>query len=69
MLELAQKVIEPTNPKSQLVYLLLLPDDPRQRKSHIILAGLVLDGWVPKVDLNAGLLHTIKYFSKQVNLS
>lgn len=62
MLELAQKVIELTNSKSKLVYLPLPQDDPLQRQPIIDLAKKELNGWEPKVQLEEGLKHTIKYF-------
>jgi len=60
MLELAKKV-DITGSKSQLVFLLLPWDDPRQRQPDITLAKSVLD-WEPKVALDEGMRKTVDYF-------
>jgi UDP-glucuronate decarboxylase len=61
MLELAQKVIELTGSKSQLIRLPLPQDDPRQRQPNIDKASSLL-GWQPKIPLEQGLASTIEYF-------
>jgi UDP-glucuronate decarboxylase len=61
MLQLAQQIIELTNSSSQLVYLPLPNDDPRQRKPDITLAQKSLN-WSPKLQLEDGLVETINYF-------
>ncbi|MFT6287477.1 MAG: UDP-glucuronate decarboxylase [Alcanivorax sp.] len=61
MLQLAQQVIELTNSNSQLVYLPLPNDDPRQRKPDITLAQQALS-WSPKIQLKDGLIETVNYF-------
>ncbi len=61
ILELAQKVIELTNSKSQIKFIPLPQDDPTQRKPNIDLAKKEL-GWEPKIQLNEGLVKTIEYF-------
>ncbi|MFT6957321.1 MAG: UDP-glucuronate decarboxylase [Halieaceae bacterium] len=61
MLQLAQQVIELTNSKSQLIYLPLPNDDPRQRKPDITLAQQALS-WSPKIQLKDGLIETVNYF-------
>jgi UDP-glucuronate decarboxylase len=61
MLQLAQKVIELTKSKSNLVFKSLPQDDPRQRQPDIALARKSLD-WKPSVELEAGLMKTITYF-------
>jgi UDP-glucuronate decarboxylase len=63
MRELAEKVIRLTDSKSRLVNRPLPPDDPRQRKPDISLAGEKL-GWAPKVPLEDGLKETIHYFKR-----
>lgn len=63
MLELAEKVIQQTGSKSELVYKPLPQDDPMQRKPDISLAKEKL-GWEPKINLDTGLKETISYFSK-----
>ncbi len=62
--ELANKVIELTGSKSQIIQHPLPADDPRQRQPDIGLAKKVL-GWEPKVPLEEGLSHTIDYFRQQ----
>ncbi len=61
--ELAEKVLELTEATSQIVYQDLPQDDPLQRKPDISKAQDMLD-WQPKVQLEEGLKHTIKYFKK-----
>jgi UDP-glucuronate decarboxylase len=61
--ELAQKVIELTNSKSELIFKPLPGDDPTQRCPDISMAKKVLD-WEPKVQLEEGLRKTIPYFEK-----
>lgn len=61
MLELAEKVIQLTGSRSQLVFKALPSDDPKQRQPEITLARSKL-GWEPKVELEAGLTGTISYF-------
>ena len=61
ILELAQKIIQMTGSKSELVYEPLPSDDPTQRQPDIGLAREKL-GWEPKIQLEQGLIHTIPYF-------
>ena len=63
--ELATKVIELTNSKSEIINLPLPQDDPRQRKPDITKAKAVLN-WEPKVALEEGLRRTIGYFEGMV---
>jgi UDP-glucuronate decarboxylase len=65
ILELAKKVIEMTNSKSELIYLPLPSDDPKKRQPNIELAQKLL-GWQPKVKLKDGLALTIPYFEKLI---
>jgi UDP-glucuronate decarboxylase len=65
MLELAQKVIELTKSKSNLVFKSLPQDDPKQRQPDISLAKKELD-WHPSVELEEGLTKTITYFKDLV---
>lgn len=60
--ELAEKVIEMTNSKSNIIYLPLPQDDPTQRKPSIELAHKLLNGWEPQIKLEQGLVKTIAYF-------
>jgi len=61
MLELADKIIKLTSSTSQLFFLPLPEDDPRQRCPDISQAIDYL-GWSPSCDLEAGLICTIEYF-------
>jgi UDP-glucuronate decarboxylase len=64
MLELAQQVIALTGSKSQLKFLPLPADDPKQRRPDISLAKQALNGWEPRVPLAEGLKKTVDYFDK-----
>ena len=59
--ELAQKVIDLTGSGSKLIYSPLPADDPKQRRPDITKAKQLLN-WSPKVELQEGLLKTIRYF-------
>ncbi|GAA3893212.1 SDR family oxidoreductase [Sphingomonas limnosediminicola] len=59
--QLAEKVIELTGARSELVQHPLPADDPKQRQPDISLAKRVL-GWEPKVALEEGLTRTVDYF-------
>jgi len=59
--ELAKIIISMTGSKSEIVYLPLPEDDPKQRQPDIALARRELD-WEPIVDLETGLKKTIEYF-------
>ena len=52
-----------TNSKSKITFKPLPKDDPLQRKPDITLAKDQLN-WIPKVQLEEGLLKTIEYFNK-----
>ena len=66
ILELAKKVIEITNSKSEIEFLTLPQDDPTQRKPDISIAKEELN-WVPNVELEEGLIKTIQYFKKIIS--
>ena len=66
ILELAEMIIHLTGSKSKLVFLDLPVDDPKQRQPDITLARDLLNGWSPQVELEEGLLQTIKYFKKML---
>ncbi|WHH58350.1 UDP-glucuronic acid decarboxylase family protein [Petroclostridium sp. X23] len=61
MLELANKIINITNSRSNIEFKPLPQDDPKKRKPCIQKAKQLL-GWKPKVGLNDGLQKTIEYF-------
>ncbi|MDP7140759.1 MAG: GDP-mannose 4,6-dehydratase, partial [Candidatus Woesearchaeota archaeon] len=61
ILQLAEKIIELTNSKSEIVFKPLPEDDPKVRRPDIAKAKKELD-WEPKVELEEGLKKTIEYF-------
>jgi UDP-glucuronate decarboxylase len=61
--QLAQKVIELTNSKSNIIFKELPEDDPLQRQPNISLAREKLN-WSPLIELEQGLNSTIDYFKK-----
>lgn len=61
ILGLAEKVVELTNSRSEILFEPLPEDDPRQRQPDITLARQIL-GWEPRVPLEKGLKRTIEYF-------
>ncbi len=65
MLELAEQVIELTGSRSEICFMPLPTDDPRQRQPSIDRARETL-GWRPTVPLGEGLQRTIAYFEEMV---
>ena len=65
ILQLAQKVIQMTGSKSDIIYKPLPSDDPKQRQPNITLAKSKL-GWEPSIQLEEGLKKTIEYFRAQI---
>jgi UDP-glucuronate decarboxylase len=63
ILELAEKVIEWSNSKSEIVFMKLPADDPMQRRPDITQARKILE-WEPEVELEEGLKRTIAYFDE-----
>jgi UDP-glucuronate decarboxylase len=63
--ELADKVIAICESKSDVKYLPLPQDDPKQRKPDISRAQAIL-GWNPTIQLNDGLSKTVQDFKKRV---
>ena len=59
--DLAIKIIELTESKSELKFFKPLSDDPMQRKPDLTLAKEIID-WSFKVDLDEGINSTIKFF-------
>ena len=68
ILSLAEKVIKMTTSSSKLVFKDLPSDDPVRRRPDISLAKEKL-GWAPTIDLSAGLVRTIEYFSQTLDRS
>ena len=63
ILELAEKVIELSNSKSEIVFKKLPVDDPKQRRPDITQARKILE-WEPEIELEEGLKRTIDYFDE-----
>lgn len=70
--ELAEKIIEQTNSKSEIIFKPLPQDDPKQRQPDISRAREILN-WEPKIQLDEGLKRTIDDFRQryknQISLS
>ena len=66
ILELAQKVIKLTDSPSKIIFLPLPMDDPMRRKPDISKAFENLN-WKPSIDIDEGLIETIKYFKAVMN--
>ncbi len=64
--QLAEKIIELTDSTSEINYLELPNDDPKQRKPDITKAKTKLN-WEPKVNLEDGLTKTIKWVERQLS--
>ena len=64
--QLAKKIIELTDSTSEIKYLELPNDDPKQRKPDITKAKTKLN-WEPKVNLEDGLTKTIKWVEGQLS--
>jgi UDP-glucuronate decarboxylase len=60
--EIAETVVRLTKSKSEIRYHPLPQDDPTRRQPDITLAGAKL-GWKPTVDLEAGLMKTIGFYT------
>ncbi|MCH2226586.1 MAG: SDR family oxidoreductase [Candidatus Caenarcaniphilales bacterium] len=63
--ELAEKVIEMTDSKSEISYEPLPQDDPQRRRPDISKAKELLD-WEPEILLEDGLTKTINYFAEKL---
>jgi UDP-glucuronate decarboxylase len=59
--ELASKIVKLTESRSEIVFMPLPSDDPRQRQPDITLAREIM-GWEPAQNLEHGLMKTIDYF-------
>jgi UDP-glucuronate decarboxylase len=67
MLELAKKIIKLTNSKSKIIYQDIPVNDPTQRKPVIDRARNLIH-FSPKINLDQGLIKTIDYFVKELEL-
>ncbi len=65
IIELAKKIKDFTNSKSEIKYKALPQDDPQRRKPDITIAKEKLD-WRPKVPIESGLKKTINYFENLI---
>jgi len=65
MIDIAKKIIEFTQSKSQIIYLPLPENDPKQRKPNIKMANENLN-WRPYIDIDEGLKRTIDYFKNYI---
>ena len=62
IIEFAEKIKKMTGSKSKIVHKELPKDDPSRRKPDISIAEKELK-WIPKIDLDEGLIKTIEHFS------
>ncbi len=65
ILDIARLVLRLTASRSRVVHLPDAVDDPRKRRPDIALARRLL-GWEPRVDAEAGLRTTIKWFAAEL---
>jgi len=63
ILECAQLVLKVTESMSQIRFLPLPQDDPKQRRPDITKARQLL-GWDPKISLEAGLRLSLEFFQR-----
>jgi len=64
--QLADEVIKMCGSKSEIEYLPLPEDDPKQRQPNITRAQTLLD-WNPRIVLHEGLAKTVEYFKQTAN--
>ncbi len=64
--QLAYEVIKMCSSKSEIEYLPLPEDDPKQRQPNISRAQTLL-GWNPTIALHEGLAKTVEYFREAAN--
>jgi len=65
ILEIAETVLAKTGSSSQIAFMPLPADDPKQRQPEISMAKSKL-GWAPTVPLDRGLDETIAYFKETI---
>lgn len=61
IIQIADIIKKLANSNSKIVYKKIGQDDPKKRCPDIVKANKLLN-WQPKVDLESGLINTIKYF-------
>ena len=64
ILEFANKILQITGSKSEIIKKPLPKDDPKVRRPDITRARKIL-GWEPKVDFESGIWETILYFKER----
>jgi UDP-glucuronate decarboxylase len=64
--DLAVKIINSTNSKSEIKFLKPLSDDPMQRKPDLKLAKKIID-WNFNIELDNGIKKTIKFFKENLD--
>jgi dTDP-glucose 4,6-dehydratase len=67
ILEFANKILQITGSKSEIIKKPLPKDDPKVRRPDITRARKIL-GWEPKVDFESGIWETILYFKNAKRL-
>jgi dTDP-glucose 4,6-dehydratase len=67
VLDFANKILEITGAKSQIITKPLPVDDPKVRQPDITRAKKLL-GWEPKVDFESGIRETIFYFKEKLGI-
>lgn len=67
VVDLAEEIIKLTGSRSKIKFLPLPLDDPKQRRPNIEQAKKLFD-WGPKVSLQEGLMATIAYFEKALQM-
>ncbi len=65
--ELADEVVRVCGSKSEVKYLPLPEDDPKQRRPNITRAQTLLN-WSPTIQLREGLERTVEYFRRALGL-
>ena len=65
VLDVAQRILELTDSKSEVEFMDLPPDDPKVRRPDISRALKALD-WQPRVSPEEGLRRTLIYFEREV---
>ncbi len=66
IIQLANEIIRlMPESRSRIIYRPLPSDDPKLRRPDISIAKKIL-GWSPKINLEVGLIRTVKYFEKIV---
>ncbi|MEZ7495061.1 SDR family oxidoreductase [Leeuwenhoekiella aequorea] len=64
MIELAETILSITGSTSQIRFMPLPQDDPKQRQPDVSLAYANLNNWKAQIDLETGLYNTIGYFNE-----